>query len=337
MKNKTSFPSVSIIIPCLNKSTITLLLNAISAQSYPIEKLEVVIADSMSQDGTREKINLYGKNNPDLKILVVDNIKKTIPAGVNCAAKNASGEILIRLDAHSAPNKEYVARTVELLENGTAENVGGIWEIIPGEDTCIAKAIAKSAAHPLGVGDAKYRVSKTAQYTDTVPFGAFYKDYFFRLGAFDETLLANEDYEFNTRLREKGGRVWLDPGIRSKYFSRKDFRALAKQYWRYGFWKVRMLRRYPSSLRLRQAIPPLFVLSIALFGILAINSPFARIIIVSELMVYLLTLLVIGISQSIKQHDRCLLLMPLAMMTMHFSWGTGFIFSSFNLKKKNEK
>ena len=332
MKNKTSFPSVSIIIPCLNEeSTITLLLEAISAQDYPKNQLEVVIADSMSQDGTREKIHDYAKKNPDLKIIVIDNVKKTIPAGVNCAAENASGNILIRLDAHSAPNEAYVKRTVTLLEDGSAENVGGIWEIKPGEETCIARAIARAAAHPLGVGDAKYRISKKAQYVDTVPFGAFYKKYFFEIGAFDESLLANEDYEFNTRLRKKGGRVWLDPGIRSKYFARKNLRALGKQYWRYGFWKVKMLRRYPKSLRARQAIPPLFVLNIVFFSLLGILFPFARIILLSELLVYLLTLLVIGISQSINKKENCLLLMPLAMMTMHFSWGTGFLFSFLNL------
>ena len=328
--NPQKYPEVSIIIPCYNEEkTIGLLLDAIQKQDYPHSHIEIVIADSLSTDATKEKIFEFIENNPSVSVRVVDNAKQTIPSGVNCAAKAAKGEILIRLDAHSEPNKEYVKTSVDLLQNNVAENVGGIWDIRPGENTCIAKAIAKAAAHPLGVGDAKYRVSTKAQYVDTVPFGAFYKKIFDNLGRFDETLLANEDYEFNARLKNSGGRVWLDPRIRSKYYARKNLKELAKQYWRYGFWKVRMLHRYPETIRWRQAIPPLFVASIFLLGILSIFIPFTRIILGVEFGIYLLTVLLIGSQVSIKQTDLCFLLMPFAIITMHFSWGVGFINSLF--------
>ncbi|MEK6221943.1 MAG: glycosyltransferase family 2 protein, partial [Chloroflexota bacterium] len=233
----------------------------------------------------------------------------------------------VRLDAHSVPNPGYVCTSVELLTNNTADNVGGIWEIQPGENTCIAKAIAKSAAHPLGVGDAKYRVSKEAQYTDTVPFGAFYKAKFNEIGCFDETLLANEDYEFNARLRKHGGRIWLDPRIRSKYYSRKTLKDLAKQYWGYGFWKVKMLLRYPETIRFRQAVPPLFTASIGLLTIFSIFSPFARIILGVELVAYILSMLLVSIKTTITHKETCYILMPFVIATMHFSWGSGFLFS----------
>jgi glycosyltransferase involved in cell wall biosynthesis len=331
MKNNLKkFPKVSIIIPCYNEEkTIGLLLNAIKKQDYPLSNIEIVIADSLSTDATKEKIFEFIKSNPSVLVKVVDNTKQTIPSGVNCAAKAAKGEILIRLDAHSEPNEEYVKTSVDLLKNNVAENVGGIWEIQPGEDTCIAKAIAKAAAHPLGVGDAKYRVSTKAQYVDTVPFGAFYKKTFENIGCFDETLLANEDYEFNARLKNSGGKVWLDPRIRSKYYARKNLKELAKQYWRYGFWKVRMLKRYPKTIRWRQALPPLFVVSIFLLGILSIFIPFTRIILGLELGIYFSTVLFIGLQTAIKHNDLCFLLMPFAIITMHFSWGGGFINSLF--------
>lgn len=328
MRNQNKHPLVSVIVPCYNEEkTIHLLLSAILKQTYPIEKLEVVISDAMSSDRTREKISNFVSSHPALKVRVVDNHQRTIPAGVNGAAQAAEGEILVRLDAHSEPNPEYVAVSVELLESGKADNVGGIWQIRPGADTCTAAAIAIAAGHPLGVGDAKYRVSTTAQYVDTVPFGAFYRERFFAIGAFDETLLANEDYEFNARLQKDGGRVWLDPRIISQYYARPTLKKLAIQYFRYGFWKVKMLQRFPRTLRLRQAIPPLFVASIAIFAVLSIFLPFARIILLGELSLYLSALLLSAVQCVWKKKGRCCLLVPLAIVVMHFSWGSGFIAS----------
>jgi succinoglycan biosynthesis protein ExoA len=329
MKNQIKkLPNVSIIIPCFNEeNTIEPLLEAIKKQNYPLDKLEVVISDAISIDQTKNKILNFSKNNSKPKIVLVDNPKRTIPSGVNIAAANATGEILVRLDAHSEPNPDYIGTSVELLTTHVADNVGGIWNIQPGESTCIAKAIAKSAAHPLGVGDAQYRVSEKAQYTDTVPFGAFYKNKFNEVGCFDESLLANEDYEFNARLRKLGGKIWLDPRIQSKYYSRKNLKALAKQYWGYGYWKVKMLLRYPKTIRIRQAIPPLFTMSIALLAIISFFLPFARIILEVEIGVYILALLIVSINTTFTHRESCFLLMPFVMSTMHFSWGSGFIYS----------
>jgi glycosyltransferase involved in cell wall biosynthesis len=248
-------PEVSVIVPCYNEGdTIHLLLDALLQQSFPIEQMEVVISDAMSQDNTRENIQKFIDHHPELKILVVDNPARTIPAGVNSAAAAANGKYLVRMDAHSVPNRDYIATSLRLLKKGVADNVGGVWEILPGANTAIAKAIAAAAGHPLGAGDALYRIAKKAAYVETVPFGAFSKETFERVGRFDESLLSNEDYEFNTRIIQQGGRIWLDPQIRSQYFARKNLKQLAKQYWRYGFWKFRMLQRYPNTLRWRQAI-----------------------------------------------------------------------------------
>ena len=324
--NHKKSPTVSIIIPCYNEEkTIGFLLNAIKKQIYPMSNIEIIIADSLSTDATKEKISDFIRCNPTMQVMVIDNTKQTIPSGVNCAAEAAQGEILIRLDAHSEPNDEYIKTSVDLLQNNIAENVGGIWEIEPGENTCMAKAIAKAAAHPLGVGDAKYRVSKEAQYVDTVPFGAFYKKTFEEIGRFDETMLANEDYEFNTRIKNSGGKIWLDPRIRSKYYARKNLKELAKQYWRYGFWKVKMLQRYPATIRWRQAIPPIFTANLFALGIFSIIIPFARIILGVELGIYLFSLLLISLQTTLKNNNLCFLLMPLAIITMHFSWGGGFL------------
>ncbi len=256
-------PAVSVIVPCYNEqNTILLLLEAIYAQTYPRPQMEVVIADGLSKDQTRWQIADFQARHPDLTVQIVDNPNRTIPSGLNRAIQAAQGEMIVRLDAHSVPQPDYVARCVTALEQGFGNSVGGVWEIRPRGSGWQACAIALAAAHPFGVGDAHYRYTTTAQVVDTVPFGAFHRSLVERIGYFDEHLLTNEDYEFNVRLRQAGGKIWLDPAIRSIYFARANLVELARQYWRYGYWKARMLRRYPGTVRWRQALPPLFVLSL---------------------------------------------------------------------------
>jgi succinoglycan biosynthesis protein ExoA len=330
VKRKSPQIEISIIVPCFNEEkTIQLLLQAILNQSFESEKMEVIIADAMSTDNTRSVIQEFAIRNPILSIRVVDNIKQTIPAAINLAAYSAQGEYLLRLDAHSVPASDYIQNSINLLRSGIAQNVGGIWEINAGSDTCIAKAIARAAAHPLGAGDAGYRISAQSGFVDTVPFGAFKKVDFIRLGGFDEGLLSNEDYEFNTRLRQNGGKVWLDTSIRSKYYARKNLAELGKQYWRYGFWKNRMLRKYPKSLRLRQAVPPFFVLTLIVLGTSSFFVPFARIIFGTGVGIYLLALFSSSIIESVIKKDGCYLMMAFAFATIHFCWGGGFLFSFF--------
>jgi glycosyltransferase involved in cell wall biosynthesis len=322
-------PLVSIIIPCYNEqATIRLLLEAIYQQTFPRENLEVIIADGLSTDRTRTEISFFQQNNPDLVIRVVDNPKKTIPAALNRGLEVANGHYIVRLDAHSMPESNYVQLCVADLDAGLGENIGGVWEIWPGGEGWIARAIAKAASHPLGVGDALYRYTTQAGAVDTVPFGAFRRETFLRLGSFDESLLTNEDYEFNARLRLQGGKIWLDPEIRSIYFSRPNLESLARQYWRYGYWKWRMLRRYPKTLRWRQALPPLFVASLIGLGVLSLFFRLARFGLGIEVFLYLLVLLIGALQIAVHQKDlRLWVGVPLAVATMHISWGAGFLWS----------
>jgi len=320
--------SLSIIIPCFNEqSTIRLLLDAIYAQTYPREQMEVVIADGMSTDDTRAEILAFQNAHPDLSVKVVDNLKRNIPAGLNRAIEAAGGEFIVRLDAHSVPRSDYVARCVAALDAGLGDNVGGVWEIQPSGSGWMARSIAAAAAHPLGVGDANYRVGGQPQAVDTVPFGAFRRTLVDRIGTFDETLLSNEDYEFNVRVRKSGGIVWMDPAIRSQYFARPNLRALSKQYWRYGYWKLRMLRRFPETFRWRQ-LSGAFVLTWFILGILSIWFPLARWLLSAEAVIYSLALAMAGAQAAVKSRDLAMVVgVPLAIASMHFSWGTAFLWS----------
>jgi glycosyltransferase involved in cell wall biosynthesis len=322
-------PSVSIIVPCYNEqATICLLLQAVYAQTYPRANLEVIIADGISTDRTREEIAGFRAAHPDMCVRVVDNPQRAIPAGLNQAIRAAQGDVFIRLDAHSVPEADYVERCLTDLGQGLGDNVGGVWNIQPGSSSWVARAIAVVAAHPLGVGDARYRYTSQAGPVDTVPFGAFTRKLIERIGPFDETLLTNEDYEFNTRIRQHGGTVWLDPCIRSVYFARSTLGDLARQYWRYGYWKQRMLRRYPGSLRWRQALPPLLVISLVVLILTAPMLSPARWLFAAELLVYLGVLVLAGTQMAFQKKDPSLAVgVPLGIATMHLTWGSGFLWS----------
>lgn len=326
-------PEISVIVPCYNEqSTIQLLLEALAAQSLPLRSFEVLIADGMSSDQTREVIANFQQQHPDLALKIVDNPARIIPAALNRALESAQGEYIVRLDAHAIPRPDYLERCLRALQAGRGTNVGGRWEIRPGSESWQGRAIAAAAAHPLGAGDARYRYGTQAAEVETVPFGAYRRELVQRIGPYDETLLTNEDYEFNVRIQLAGGKIWFDPQIRSIYFARPTFASLARQYWRYGYWKLRMLLRYPQTLRWRQAVPPLFVGGL-LVGLLAsLWLPGVRVVLAAVLLFYLLTLMAAGIHSAVRRRAPGLVLgMPLAIMLMHISWGTAFWWSLITL------
>lgn len=330
-------PLVSIVVPCFNEeATIRLLLEALMRQTYPRERMEVVLADGMSTDRTRQVIAQFQAENPSLALRLVENPRRIIPAGVNRAIAEAHGAVIVRVDAHAVPYPEYVAQSVADLEAQQGEIVGGVWEIRSRGRGWMARSIAAAAASPLGVGDSFYRFTRQARYVDTVPFGAYRRDFILALprspgalnGPYDEGLLTNEDYELNTRVRQGGGKLWLDPAIRSVYFARPTLRQLAQQYWRYGYWKVRMLRRYPKTLRLRQALPPALVLALLGSALLALLVPWGGWLLLGLAAVYALFLLAAGAQAAVKARQWHLLLgTPLAIGVMQLTWGSAFLFS----------
>ncbi|MGA9531474.1 MAG: glycosyltransferase family 2 protein [Anaerolineales bacterium] len=317
----------SVVIPSLDEvTTIGDLLAALQQQTVDPSTFEVLIVDGGSTDGTIERVALFSQARPEMDIRVVDNPDRIIPAALNRGIEAAKGDVIIRLDAHSAPSPDYIERCLEALERTGAANAGGVWQIEPGGEGWQARSIAAAAAHPLGAGDARYRISGEAGPIDTVPFGAFRAEWLQKVGPFNESLLTNEDYEYNVRLRQAGGTVYFDPVIRSTYYARASLAALAHQYARYGYWKVRMLRLYPGSLRWRQVLPPLFVLATLVLSIAGLAWPLAWGLLAVQWGGYASILFLFGLSAAFRRRDAALLLgFPLAVTLIHMCWGGAFL------------
>jgi len=326
MSPSEKLPQVSIVIPCRNEAaTIRSALAGLLAQSVDPRSVEVVLADGMSTDGTRAIVEAFGLEHPGLALRLIDNLNRTIPSGLNQAIAASRGEVVVRLDAHAVPAKDYIERCLAVLRETNAANVGGLWEIRPSHPGAVGRAIAEGGSHPLGAGDARYRTGGRAGPVDTVPFGAFPRAWLERVGGYDETLLTNEDYELNLRLRRAGGLVWFDPSIRSLYFARPDFTALGRQYLRYGAWKARMLLRNPGSLRWRQTAAPVFVALTAVLAGLSIWFPLCRALLALQWAAYAVALVLGGVERATRRGDPHLVWgLPAALVVIHMTWGGGF-------------
>lgn len=331
--------NVSVIVPCYNEeATICQLLEAIYDQTYPLGEIEVVVADGLSTDNTRQRIRDFQISHPDLDVQIVDNKRRVIPSGLNRAIEASHGKYILRMDAHSIPSCDYIQNCLKGLEEGLGDNVGGIWNIQPGASTWIAKAIALAAAHPLGAGDARYRIGGSAQEVETVPYGSFRREIIDKIGLYDENLFSNEDYELNVRLKQSGGKIWMDPAIHSIYFARSDLRELSRQYWRYGYWKAQMLRKHPKTWRWRQILPPVFVLSLLVLLILSPILLIARWLLAILVILYTIVIFSIGLQMALKHKSITLALgIPLATATIHLSWGGAFLWGLITKPKSNEK
>ncbi len=317
-------PFVSLIIPMRNEEEyIGACLDSILANDYPQDRLEIILVDDRSTDRSREIVMGYRDRAPFIRLM--ESVKRLIPAALNIGLKEAKGEIVVRMDAHSTYAPDYVRLCVGYLEGKRADCVGGLQR---GEGTTpLTRAIAAAMASRIGAGGAAYRKSSVQKYVDTVFLGAWRRETLDRLRRpdgtiFNELLAANEDYELNFRLRAMGGRILLAPDIVSTYFVRSSLSKLASQYFRYGKNKIIMLSLHPRSVRPRQIAAPALVLGMALSLPLAAAGWAAGWILPGT---YALALLIASALSVFDRGFKIAFLMPAAFAIMHLGWGTGFI------------
>jgi len=315
-----SDPVVTIVMPIRNEEAfIERSLGAVLDQDYPADKLEILIADGMSDDRTLSVIQrMPGAE----RVRVIPNPRRIQAAGLNLIIPMARGEIIVRIDGHTVIARDYVRQCVSELQRSGAQNVGGAMNSIG--VTPMGRAIAAAGTSSFAVPSA-FHVSSTAQYTDTVYLGAWPASVFDQVGLYSEAVGVNEDYELNYRIRKAGGKIYFSPAIQSEYFGRQTLRALARQYFRYGKSKVKTLAQHPQSLRPRQLIAPLFV--IYLFGgaLLSVIWPGMRALWMLGVGLYALVSLAFSVRVAGRAGWDLLWRLPVVFLTIHLAWGIGFL------------
>lgn len=321
----SSLPMVTVIMPVLNEAAfIRHSLGAVLQQDYPADHLEILVIDGGSIDGTQSIVQKMLADRPASHLL--DNPRRMQAAALNLGISKAQGDVIIRVDGHTVIAPDYVQQCVYYLTESKADNVGGLMR--PQGNTFVGKGVALAISSPFGSGDAKFHYSEREQYVDSVYMGAYWRRNLEQIGGYDETFWINEDYELNYRLRQTGGKILLNPTIRSIYTPRSSLSALWQQYFRYGQGKVHTLQKHPKSLRWRQAVPPVFVGTFLgtlmgglfwkpfqfLFGLLA--------------GCYLLANLVASTIVARRGGWRYFPVLPLVFATIHFAWGMGFWFGA---------
>lgn len=327
--------TVSIVIPCRNEEKyIGKCLDAFMEQTYSKELFEVLVCDGFSNDKTREIVKEYGEKYSNIKLL--DNEGLSAPKGMNVGIKYSKADIVIIFGAHAYPDKKFIESNVKALENQEVGCTGGPIKTISENET--GKAIALAMSSPFGVGNALFRFAKEEMFVDTVAFGAYRREVLEKIGYFDEDLVRNQDDELNYRVVKSGYKILLSPKIKSTYYSRGSLKKLWKQYYQYGFWKVRVMQKHGKPASVRHVVPMAFVLS-NLIGI--IGGMFFKPILILwliEILLYLICDLASSVKLVKKEDVKLLKYLPAIFPILHISYGLGFIngIVGFYLLKSNK-
>ena len=316
-------PFVTVVMPVRNeRAYLERSLGSVLAQDYPADRVEVLVADGRSTDGTREALEGYARANA--RVRIVDNPAGIVAPGLNRALREAKGDVVVRVDGHCEIATDYVRRAVAHLQAREAEGVGGPLETVG--ETFVARVIARAMSSGFGVGGSAFRTRRDAtELVDTVAFPAYTREILERAGPFDEELVRNQDDEYNYRLRAMGARVLLAADVRSRYWSRGTIRKLARQYFQYGYWKVRVLQKHPAQMKARQFVPPVFVGSLLLAGAAAPAFPFARILLAAGAALYGAANLAASVASRADLGWRGVPPLAVSFAALHFAYGLGFL------------
>ena len=326
----TDFPFISIIIPIRNEEDkIFSTLNSIINQNYQSDRIEIIISDGCSYDNTINIIKEIASQ--DSRIKIINNDYNIVSSGFNLGLNEAKGDIIVRVDGHCEISSNYISCCVALLKSKDADIVGGC--IKTESNGIIGRAISIAQSSLFGVGGVKFRNSScnTATYVDTLPFGAHCREVFSDIGGYDEEMIYNQDDEFNLRATIAGKKIWMDPSIITKYYSRSSYGKLFKQYFNYGCFKVRGIQKRKQVISIRHIIPSIFVMVLSGAFILgySLNQSWVSF---SVFIFYLIINILSSIYISPKTSS-----IPMVFVSfwiLHLGYGLGFIWGLLKFASK---
>ena len=315
-------PAVSLIVPCRNeKHYIEPCLRSLLAQDLPAGSFEIIVADGLSNDGTRDILARLAAEYACLRL--VDNPGRIVSTGLNTAICAARSRTIIRIDAHTQYAPDYVSQCLTVLQETGADNVGGPW--VAQGTGYIGRAVAAAFQSPFAVGGARGHNPHYTGPVDTVYLGCWPREVFDRIGLFDEDMVRNQDDEFNLRLSRAGGLIWQSPRIRSWYHPRASLRSLWRQYAQYGYWKVRVMQKHCLPASVRHLVPAAFVLTMLTLPITALLWPWAWWIWGGLGGLYSACNLAASVATARRSGLTLCLVLPAVFACYHLGYGYGFL------------
>ncbi|TVR77338.1 MAG: glycosyltransferase family 2 protein [Chitinophagaceae bacterium] len=325
--------SVAVVIPCRNEEKyIGKCLDSLIQSDFDLSQLEIYVCDGRSDDDTRKIVAQYEEKYPFIQL--IDNPHLTTPHALNAGITMSETDFVVILGAHAAVDKNFIKKSVEVFElDDKIGCAGGIIENV-NEDAKTA-IIAAAMSSPFGVGTAYFRTGTKEGYVDTVAFGMYKRVVFEKIGLFDESLVRNQDDEFNFRLINSGFKIYLSAQIQSKYYVRASFSKLYKQYFQYGYWKVFVNKKHKTITTLRQLVPAAFVLFLFTAWLPALLNVKFIFIYIGFMLLYLMGSFYSAYRKSTVIKDMIGIMA--AFFILHFSYGSGYLKGILHFYLLNKK
>jgi succinoglycan biosynthesis protein ExoA len=318
---------ISIIVPTFNEERfIEACLRSVLAFQVPeAERIEILVLDGRSTDRTHEIVSVIAAENDCIRL--IDNPGRIQSCALNEGIARATGEWILRLDAHASYPPDYLIRCFATARRTGAANVGGVCDTHPGGLNYQAQLVQALTTHRFGVGNSGFRVGAREGRADTVPFGYFRREVFDRIGLFDERLVRCQDYELNRRIAESGGTVWMDPAIRSSYFNLRTIRAfLAKQIGKQGPFTAYMWYLAPYAMVPRHAVTAIFAAFVLAGAVAAPWVPGALWVFSAVMALYAALAFLAAGQQAFRFRDpRHLVCLPPCFLLFHLAHGLGVL------------
>lgn len=316
------YPLVSIIIPMYNEENyIVRCIESVLGQDYPRQRLELIIADGMSTDRSPQMVREYAQQYPFIRL--IENPKKIQVAAMNLGIRQARGDYIVRMDAHSEYACDYVSKCIYYLLKTGADNAGGLYDTHPGADTPMARCIAAITSNKLVVGGSAFRTSHRPRYSDGAIFGTWRRALFDEIGYFNEALARAEDNDFNNRIMQHGGKIFQTPDIKIKYYNQAKLSGLCRQAYGNGLWNLPMLLANPTTFRFRHFATFGFDLWLVVFGLLSFWHGVFLIPLLFAVGMYALFLLVVTAQVGAEEGWSLAPLVPVAVACYHVTYGLG--------------
>jgi glycosyltransferase involved in cell wall biosynthesis len=334
---KMSEITVSVIVPCRNEILhIESCVRSILKQDLDVGNLEIIVVDGMSGDGTREQLDKLTRE--DGRVRVINNPQCITPCALNIGIRESSGQYVAIMGAHNRYATDYLRQSISVLQETGADNVGGA--MFCEAQSWLQMAICVAHHHPFSVGGASWHNTNYEGKTDTVFGGVYRREVFGAIGLFDEELIRNQDDEFNLRLKKAGGKIWHSPRIKSWYMPRKTFKDLFRQFFEYGYWKVRVIQKHRMPSTRRHLVPGIFVFLLGILPVLSFWWSSTFWFWLGTIGLYIVINFIVSLKVAFSKNLKAFPLLPFVFACYHFGYGLGFlrgIFDFFFFKESRRR